>query len=241
MEIHNISEDVVFNSVHKIFEVIKNEGNPEGLCLCEQCKIDTICYTLNRVMPHYLVSNRGVTRMEQDWAGKQQADADIATLVYKGLRVVNHNLRSTAEHVETVSESKVLTTPAFYIPTIIGRLFDGETFAPLAEVTVELRSRGELVPMRNRNWQNPFTLVTNTPGAFTFWPAPVPALTLDVHSTFEYSLKIEASQYETLTHFFKIPVMSSMLSAYPSVTMDRTFKLPDLYLFHPGEAEINGE
>jgi competence protein ComFB len=240
MDIHNISEDVVFSSVHKIFDVIKKEGNTEGLCLCEQCKVDTICYTLNRIMPHYIVSNRGITRMEQDWAGKQQAEADIATLVYKGLRVVNHNQRPTALHDGTVSENKVLTEPAFYIPTIIGRLFDGETFAPLAGVTVELRNKSELVPMRNRNWQNPFTLVANTPGAFTFWPAPVIAQGLDVHGTFEYSLKVESPQYETLTHFFKIPVISSMLTAFSSVSMDRTFKLPDLYLFHPGEAEMNG-
>jgi len=240
MEIHNVSEDVVFESVHKIFEIIRSEGNPEGLCLCEQCKVDTICYTLNRIMPHYIVSNRGIARMEQDWTGKQQAEADIATLIYKGLRVVSHNRRPTAIHDETVSEDKVLTEPAFYIPTIIGRLFDGDTFAPLAGVTVELRNKGELVPMRNRNWQNPFTLVTNTPGAFTFWPAPVIAEGLDVHRTFEYSLKVESPQYETLTHFFKIPVISSMVTAFSSVSLDRTFKLPDLYVFHPGEAEING-
>jgi competence protein ComFB len=240
MDIHNVSEDVVFNSVHKIFEVIRNEGNPEGLCLCEQCKIDTICYTLNRIMPHYIVSNRGMTRMEQDWVGKQQAEADIATLVYKGLRVVNHNQRPTALHDGTASEDKVLTEPAFYIPTIIGRLFDGVTFAPVAGVTVELYSKGDLVPMRNRNWQNPFTLVTNTPGAFTFWPAPVVAKGLDIRSVFEYSIKVESPQYETLTHFFKVPVVSNMLSSYASASMDRTFKLPDLYLFHPGEAEING-
>jgi len=240
MEIHNVSEDVVLSSVNRIFEIIRNEGNKEGFCLCEQCKIDTICYALNRIMPHYIVSNRGMTRVEQDWVGKQQAEADIATLVYKGLRVVNHNQRPTALHNETVSENKILTEPAFYIPTIIGRLFDGETFAPLAGVTVELRNNGELVPMRNRNWQNPFTLVANTPGAFTFWPAPVIAEALDVHRLFEYSLKVDSPQYETLTHFFKVPVISSMLSSFSSVSMDRTFKLPDLYLFHPGEAEING-
>jgi len=240
MEIHNISEDVVFSSVRKIFDVIKREGNPEGFCLCEQCKIDTVCYTLNRVMPHYLVSNRGIARVEQDWAGKQQAEADVATLIYKGLRVVNHNMRPNAVHDDTIPEDKVLTEPAFYIPTLIGRLFDGETFAPLAGVTVELRSNNELVPMRNRNWQNPFTLVANTPGVFTFWPAPVIAKGLDIHSIFEYMLKVESPQYETLTHFIKIPVVSSMVTTYSSASMDRTFKLPDLYLFPPGEAEING-
>jgi len=240
MEIHNITEDIVFSSVHTIFEAVKREGNAERLCLCDQCRLDTICYTLNRIKPRYIVSNRGMTRVEQDWVGKQQTEADIAALVYQGLRQVNHNQRPTSTHTDTaLSLEEAPTEPAFYIPTIIGRLFDGETFAPLAGVTVELRRGDEIVAMRNQNWQNPFTLIANTPGTFTFWPAPVPAETIGVHHNFEYSLKIESSQYETLTHFFKLPAVSSLAAAHSSYSLDRTFKLPDLYLFLPGEAEKN--
>jgi competence protein ComFB len=94
--------------------------------------------------------------------------------------------------------------------------------------------------MRNQNWQNPFTLIANTPGSFTFWPAPVPANAVDLRRTFEYSLKIESSQYESMTHFFKVPAISSNQSAHNSISLERTFKLPDLYLFPPGEAEQNG-
>jgi len=241
MEIHNITEDIVFNSVKTIFEVTKKKGNQEGFCLCDQCRLDTICYTLNRIKPRYIVSNRGMTRIEQDWVGRQQTEADIATLVYQGLRQVNHNQRPTSAHTgDSPSEDKISNEPAFYIPTIIGRLFDGETFAPLAGVTVELRHGEDLVPMRNKNWQNPFTLIANTPGTFTFWPAPVPADAMDLHRLFGYSLKVVSSQYETLIHFFKIPAISTLQVSHASYTMDRTFKLPDLYLFHPGEAEQNG-
>jgi competence protein ComFB len=240
MEIHNMSEDIVFNSVKTIFGSITKEGNPEGLCLCDQCKQDTICYTLNRIMPRYIVSNRGITRIEQDWSGRQQLEADVAALVYKGIRVVNHNQRPTASHHDFASDDRVLTDPAFYIPTIVGRLFDGVTFAPLAGVTVELRVGSEIVPMRNKNWQNPFTLIANTPGSFTFWPAPVPTDAVEVHRIFEYSIKVEAVEYESLTHFFKIPVISNIQTSPSSFfAQDRTFKLPDLYLFPPGEAEQN--
>jgi competence protein ComFB len=240
MEIHNVSEDIVINSVETIFQSIKKEGNPQGLCLCDQCRLDTICFTLNRIKPQYVVSNRGVTRIEQDWVGRQQIEADIATLVYKGVQLVNHNQRPTANHNDSETNSKNLTEPAFFIPSIIGRLFDGVTFAPLSGVTVELRSSGELVPMRNTNWQNPFTLITNTPGTFTFWPAPIPTDTVDTHRSIEYVLKIESEQYETLTHYFRIPAVSTLQGMYASYSLDRTFKLPDLYLFHPGEAEQNG-
>ena len=235
MEIHNISEDVVFSSVRRIIDSIKQESNPDGLCLCEQCKLDTICYVLNRVEPRYIVSNRGMTRIEQDWVAKQQTEADIATLVYKGFRQVSHNMRPTADHSDSESDSKVSNDPVFSIPTIVGRLFDGKTFAPLSGVTVELRNGSEIVPMRNTNWQNPYTLVPNTPGTYTFWPAPVPAKSVDIHHLFEFTLKIESPQYEDMVHFFKIPAISTI-----KTPQERTFKLPDLYLFFPGEAEQNG-
>ena len=240
MEIHNISEDIVIDSVQKIFGTITKEGNPKKLCLCDQCKLDTICYTLNRIMPRYIVSNRGMARTEHDWSRRQQTDADIAALVYKGLQLINHNKRPTITHDKPTSEDMTLIEPAFHIPTIIGRIFDGETFAPLAGITVSLLNNGELVPMKNHNWQNPFTVVTNTPGTFTFWPAPVPAAALNIHHMFEYSLKIESPQYETLSHFFKVPAISTMQAAHTSGSMDRTFKLDDLYLFLPGDAELNG-
>jgi competence protein ComFB len=241
MEIHNVSEDIVYKSVDTIFKAIKKEGNKEGVCLCDQCRLDTICFTLNRIKPRYILSNRGIAHIEQDWTGKQQTEADIATLVYQGLRQVNHNQRPTSSHSEdSLFPGRISSEPAYYIPTIIGRLFDGETFAPLSGVTVELRRGEELVPMRNQNWQNPFTLIANTPGTFTFWPVPVPAEAVDIHRIFEYSLKVESSDYETMIHFFKVPAVSSPPVSYSSYSMDRTFKLPDLYLFPPGEAEKNG-
>jgi competence protein ComFB len=239
MEIHNVTEDIVFNSVQTIFAVVKKDGNPEQFCLCDQCRLDTICYTLNRVKPQYIISNRGMTRIDQDWVERQQTEADIATLVYKGLRQVNHNRRPTCPHTDDSLFSAEINEPAFYIPTIIGRLFDGETFAPVAGVTVTLRIGEEIIPMRNPNWQNPFTLIANTPGAFTFWPAPVPTEAIGVHHLFEFSLKVESSQYETLTHFFKVASVSTLAVSHSSYTLDRTFKLPDLYLFPPGEAEQN--
>jgi len=236
MEIHNISEDIVLNSVQTIFESIKTQGNPEALCLCEQCKLDTICYVLNRVEPRYTISNRGITRIEQDWAGKQQIEADIATLVYKGIRLVNHNQRPTSLHKDSESADKEANSLSFELPTIIGRLFDGETFEPLTGAKVELYSNGELVKMRNQNWQNPYTLVEHTPGAYSFWPASIPAETTDINQTIEYSLKIDAPGYDPLIHFFSIPVISGKSKQY-YVTIDKNVKLPDLFLFKPGDQE----
>jgi competence protein ComFB len=90
--------------------------------------------------------------------------------------------------------------------------------------------------MKNRNWQNPCTLVENTQGAFTFWPESIPAKEAGIRKSFEYSIKIEAEGFETLSHFFAVPVLSEAGDA-ESFSMDRTLKLPDLYLFPPGGDE----
>jgi competence protein ComFB len=239
IHIHNTNEDIVFTTVQTIFAGIQKSNNPEGFCLCEQCRMDTICFALNRTDPHYIVSNRGITRMEQDGIRHQQNEADIATLVYKGLRLVSHNLRPTAPHDGTVSATLDTNKPAFDIPTIVGRLFNGVSFEPITDVVIELHCKGELVPMRNRNWQNPYTILPSTPGAFTFWPAPVIAEASDINRVFEYSIKVNSPDHEPFVHFFSIPSVSKILTSF-SYSLNRTYKLPDLYIFPPGEAEQNG-
>jgi len=237
MELHNVAEDIVFGVVQKMFDSITAKGNPDELCLCEQCKMDTICYTLNRIEPRYIISSRGIGHIERDWTWKQQIEADVATIAYKGLRIVNHKQRPTSSHDGSAPEKKVRKGPIFDIPTIIGRLFDGKTFAPLADIQVELWSGGAPVPMRNQNWQNPFFLASKTPGTYTFWPAPLPAETEDENRLFHYSLKISDQRYEHVVYPFQVRAESGRPAAPQSP--GKTFKLPDLYLFPPGEAEMN--
>jgi len=240
MELHNTVEDVIIARVDGIFEVIKKEKNPHNLCLCDHCRMDTICYVLNRTPPHYIVSSRGVARVQGESLERQQQEADITAMIYEGLKRVNHNQRPNFDHspgeAESGPESNV---PVFNIPTIMGRLFNGNNFAPLSGVEVKLFRNGQLVPMKDKNWQNPCNIVSNTEGSFSFWPASVPAASAEDHEIFEYSLQVSAPEFETLIHFCKIPVVSE-IQAKGSFTLERTFKLPDLYMFPPGEAEQNG-
>ena len=237
MKIHNITEDIVFAKVTEIFDAIDQGGNRENFCTCDQCRVDTACYVLNRAEPRYIVSNRGVARVEQDNIERQQLEADIATLVYEGIKRVNHNQRPNFKHTSREAEAVSREVrPVFNIPTIVGRLFNGANFAPLSDVPVELRQNGGLAVMKDGNWQNPYIIVDKTEGTFTFWPAPALAETEDKRKIFAFSLKIAAPGFETLNHFFQIPVTSETQRA-GSFSMDRIFKLPDLYLFPPGSEE----
>ncbi|MCL2180407.1 MAG: late competence development ComFB family protein [Treponema sp.] len=240
MDIHNSNEDVVFATVQNVFNEIQKSGNPEKYCMCYQCRIDTICYTLNRIEPNYIVSNRGFTRFEETSIKRQQIEADITTLIYKGLRLVNHNQRPTAPHDGTSMAVSKIYHPMFDIPTIAGRIFDGISFEPIEGIDVTLFCEGEIVDMRNNNWQNPYTMVASTPGAYTFWPAPIIADAPDLSRDFKFSIKVNSPQFEPLSHFFNIETLSRFHSPQ-SYALNRTFKLPDLYLFPPGEAEMNDQ
>ena len=234
MDIHNTNEDLVFNLVQKTFDEIQHSGNPEKFCLCYQCKVDTLCYTLNRVGPHYIVSNRGLTRVIDPVSiDNQQMEADITTLIYKGIRLVNHNLRPTAPHDGTVANAQKINNPLFDIPTISGRIFNGESFEPIINIEVLLYLDGEIVKMRNNNWQNPYTMVASTPGVYSFWPAQIIAENPDVTTDFKFSLKITSPDYEQMTHFFNISSTSKFHTSQ-SYALNRTYKLPDLYIFPPG-------
>ena len=240
MELHNTVEDTIISRVNGIFEDIKKEKNPGNLCLCDHCRMDTICYVLNRTPPHYIVSNRGVARVQGEFLEKQQQEADITTMIYEGLKRVNHNQRPNFTHTGDADEANAASKhPVYNIPTIMGRVFNGNNFAPLSEVDVELLWDGKHVAMKDGNWQNPYHIVPNTEGNFSFWPAADKASGVNKHKIFEYTLQVSAPGFETLIHFFKIPVASE-IQAKGSFALDRTFKLPDLYMFPPGEAEQNG-
>ncbi|GHV70086.1 hypothetical protein AGMMS49928_16290 [Spirochaetia bacterium] len=238
MEIHNSTEDIVFAKVAEVFAAIEKEGLPAKFCTCSQCQLDTACYVLNRVEPQYIISHRGVARAEGEANKRQQKEADIAGLIYEGLRRINHNQRPNFDHDRSTGQDKVVTekTPIFNIPTIVGRLFNGANFAPLSDIQVALRWNSCLMLMKNGNWQNPYTIIEKVQGTYTFWPIPIPAEKVDTQKIFEFSIHVEAPDFEPLNHHFQIPVTSE-LGSTDSYSIDRTFKLPDLYMFPPGDEE----
>ena len=235
---HNTVEDTVISRVNEIFVSLEKKGNPEKFCTCDQCRMDIICYVLNRMPPHYIVSNRGASRVQWESIERQQQAADVAALIHEGLMRVTHNQRPYSHSSEGSRHDSGSELPVFNIPTIMGRIFSGTNFAPLSDMDVELLRKGELVQMKDRNWQNPCRLVPNTEGSFSFWPAVMEAQSINDQRIFEYSLRVVSPEYETLNHFFKIPVTSEIRAA-ESFNLERTFRLPDLYMFPQGEAELD--
>ena len=231
LKIHNLTEDLVKQEVDKICAEIENSDQGKEICTCGQCRLDAACYVLNRTKPRYIVSNRGIAHLEQDPIARNQEHVDITVLTYRALKQVAHNQRPFFSHSgrdrDPHSEEKRYV---FNLPAIIGRLFNGINFEPMSGIEIELRHDGKLAAMRDANWQNPFTLVENTSGTFTFWPTPIEAEGENERELFEFSIRIKADGFETTNHYFEIPVVSEEYTDMP-FSMDRTYKLRDLYLF----------
>jgi competence protein ComFB len=237
MELHNTNEDVVIALVNDMFDMFEKSGNIENICTCEQCRIDTVCYVLNRIEPRYIVSNRGAVRIEQKSIENQQRRADILAMIRESISIINHNKRSSSTHGIKKEGPPLHATPVFNLPAIFGRVFDGANFAPMADIDIELLRSGEMVAMIDNNWQNPFHLIEQSKGTFGFWPAPIVTEEVNMHSMFEFSVRITVQGFDELNYLFKIPVKSEQRSV-TTFLLGRTFKLPDMYLFPLGEEDI---
>jgi competence protein ComFB len=230
-----LTEDIVSREVENLCASIEKEGQDSDICTCAQCRLDAACYVLNRVPPRYVESNRGAARAQQQTMANLQQTVDISVLVYKALKQVSHNQRPYFSHSGRNRSYEGDLGAVYNIPAIAGRLFNGRNFEPMSGVDIELRVDGKLVPMKDFNWQNPYRLTDDTEGTFTFWPAPVEALSTEDSSTFHYALCVKAKGFETLNHIFELEVTSEHSSS-DAFSMKRTYTVKDICLF-PEEVE----
>jgi len=229
MEIHNLIEDIVRDTVNDLFD--SEEKNPTlRFCTCAQCRMDVSCYVLNRIAPEYVTSGRGVVHEETDWSGKVQRAADVISLVREGWTRINQKKRPQYHQGVPTVALELPTGPVFNFPSVMGRLFNGTDFAPLADIQVGLYRGDELLPMIDPNWQNPCRIVRETEGAFIFWPRPLPARAPGEDSVFQLRVHAEVPGFEDISHYFEL-ALKSETAAVDQITVRAVHKLPDLYVF----------
>ena len=231
MEIHNLMEDLVLETVHEFFD----EASPEDFPLanCRQCRLDVACYVLNRVKPEYIISGRGLVHFETDYQARLQKKADLAALVNEGIRKITRNRRPYYD-ISADSQEPLPDPPVFNFPALVGRILHGKTFEPAANINVCLRSNGEMVPMIDYTWQNPYFVVESIRGNFTFLPRPVQAGRAGETESFNFEICVEAEGYSPLNHYFEIKLTSEN-EVKNSFNINNTFKTGELYLFPEDE------
>jgi competence protein ComFB len=237
MHIHNVMEDIVIGKVQNICESIEATGSAQstqGICTCDQCRLDAASYVLNRITPCYVVSSRGAARIGQETLDALQQNVDIDVMIYKALQQVSHNQRPYHDEKQGTS---VHAGAVFNIPTIVGHIYNGVNFEPMFDIEVQLLREGNLVPMKDFNWQNPCNLVQKTGGAFTFWPAPLPAESSGEKKGLEFLIRAQAPGFDTLEYVFEMALTSEAQQAQ-SFSMDRTHRLLALYMFPPEQDSL---
>lgn len=235
MDVRNVMEDAVKSLVDELFAA-EDRDKRLGFCTCDQCRLDVECFVLNRVKPEYIVSSRGLAYSEKEGLDKVQRQADLISLVKEGWGKVSHSPRPTSGHAGPKGGLAEREGPTYNFPTIMGRVFDGRTFAPLGEGVVRLYANGEEVEMVDPNWQNPFVLAGATGGTFIFWPKAIPAGHEGAERNFVFELKVDVPGLEVLSHFIELD-LSPERSARMDFSLQRVHKVPDLYLFPEGQAD----
>jgi len=234
MNVHNIMEELVYSEVNGLFDTAKKDQASWLTCSCGQCRLDTICYVLNRVEPRYIKSGRGLAYSQlEESLDKAQIAADINILAIEGMKQV---LGSKRPHSPEISDMP--QTPVFNFPTLMGRVLDGKTFEPVKNLSVSLFLDGSMAESIDTSWDNPYQISAHTPGTFSFWVKPVGSDKEGANKVFAFEARIEEKGYDPINYFFELGITSESFirTAYSA---EHSFVLPDLHLF-PVEEEFSG-
>lgn len=225
MSVHNVMEDLVTQDVNDLFDAAEKTKEPWLTCSCKQCRLDTICYVLNRIPPKYIKSGRGLAYSRTDtYIDKTQVAVDISRLSLEGMKQVLSTRRPHGEITE------LPVPPVFNFPTIVGKVLNGLTFEPEKNLSVSLLLNGKLAESINLSWENPYVVSSHTPGAFSFWVKPQKAAKNDQKQVFHFEIRVEAEGYSAINYYFELGLQSQdfLRTAY---TAEHTYTIPDLHLF----------
>ncbi|AGT45001.1 Late competence development protein ComFB [Treponema pedis str. T A4] len=227
-------EDIVFNEVNKMFDEAEKNNEKWLTCSCMQCRLDTICYVLNRVKPRYIKSGRGLAHfLKFGGSEKNQIMADITALVIEGM----HRVLSTRRPHEEIITAKSENTPVFNFPTISGKILNGSNFKPMDNVTVTLKLDNDIVPQINILWDNPYTISDKTPGTFTFCPKSIPAIEEGITKQFVFSITAEKEGFESSKISFNMELTSEGQEKSP-LESSFFYDIKDLFLFAESDENI---
>src|SRR5574344_137337 len=228
LQVHNLMEEQVFARVNELYDQVK-KMNPSWLtCDCENCRIDTMNFVLNRIPPKYVVSGRGVTH-NAPLLSDTQLKADIDALAIEGIRLVSAAKRPYHNAAHKL-DKPAPQGPVFNFPTFIGNIFDGSSFEPLVGAKILLKLDNVPAQMMDISWANPTQTFSATKGSYTFWVKPTAASSEKESKEFHFSLEISAPDYAPIAYSFDVPLVSDT-SDRKELNSTYSLKVQDLFLF----------
>jgi competence protein ComFB len=197
-------EDVVTD----VLDILLKERGENGN-LSKQCKLDIIAFSLNRLPPKYIVSERGFTHSFIEEVNNTNWKADIISVVNLGIDIISKRKRNYIDS-KTISNNKTNliedllhlkedNTSYYNFPHLIGQVFDKETFKPLNNVKVSLYLDDVLAESSDSSWINPYITNEATQGFYSFWPKSIKAIENNPE-TRKFNFRIHFSRKNYFSH-----------------------------------------
>jgi competence protein ComFB len=198
---------------------------------------DVAAYTLNRLPPRYIMSERGFTRLAVDHLVDTDNEDGLASLVEvlilvnKAIDTVKSRRKAEkpARATERPPEMEVPDVRKYWhnLPYLIGRVLDKKTKEPVMDANVHVIIDGQLAEPAERGWLNPYCTNAGTKGFYSFLPKPI--LSRSKTKAFTLQLSIQHQRYKPAKVEQKIETVGE-LTTYQFIRSDQILNLEDSYL-----------
>ena len=231
MKLKNYQEDLV---LYVADMVITDRPDIEA---GENLLHDVVAYTLNRLPPRYIMSERGFIRLAADhWVDADSEDGLVSLvgvlfLVHKAIDIVKSRRKTREPAVETrpMREEDLPDVRKYWhnLPYLIGRVVDKNTKKAVLDASVRVSINGNLAEPVERSWLNPCTTNAGTKGFYSFLPNPIRSRSKN--KKFSLELTIEHRNYEPVNLEQTIDT-SGELTTYQFIRSDQILNLGNTYL-----------
>jgi competence protein ComFB len=174
MRLQNYQEEYVLHVIGRVLE------NRNDLSLNETFVQDVAAYTLNRIPPKYVMSERGFTRMvSEHWLNGNNDEGlsnivGLMLLINRAIEVVKKRRRQEEKGEFEKPGVKDLDEIEFWhnYPHVIGKVVDRDTHEPVTDASITLYINGKKSLPAEPGWSNPCHTTQATKGMYSFWPQP---------------------------------------------------------------------
>jgi hypothetical protein len=205
MKVKNYQEDLVLRTINLVLE--DRQDIPQNKTLVQ----DVAAYTLNRITPKYIMSERGFTRLASEfWSNGSNGETaenlielvELVLLVNRGINVVKSRRKTGLLKKKTLAETRAIgevETIGYWhnFPHFIGKAVDGISKKPVYEVRATFYINGEKAHPAEDSWQNPYFTNEGSKGFYSFWPEP--RMYEEEQKEFNITVTLEHPDYETAT------------------------------------------
>jgi competence protein ComFB len=231
MKLRNYQEDLV---LYVADIVVKDRPDIEA---DEDLLHDIAAYTLNRLPPRYIMSERGFTRLAADhWVDSENEDGlaslvEVLILVNKAIDIVKsrRKIEKPAKGAELPHDEEVPDIRKYWhnLPYLIGRVLDKKNRRPVLDACVRVTIDGRLAEPAERGWLNPYCTNAGTKGFYSFLPKPIRSRSKS--KAFTLGLTIEHRDYQPMTVQRRVQTVGE-LTTYQFIRSDQILNLDNSYL-----------